>query len=89
MTLPRLGDTADIVTVLQWLVSEGQAVAADDAVLLVETDKANIEIPTPVAGVLVSRLVGDGDEVRTGTPVFVVEAAVASASDARSGVGRV
>ena len=71
--LPRLGDTADEVVVLEWLVQVGDRVAASEPVLRVETSKVDADVPSPVGGTLVEQLVRPGDEVHVGTPLAVVE----------------
>lgn len=73
VTLPKLGDTADEATVLEWLVATGRTVAEGEALVLVETDKVQAEVPAPVAGVLVAHLVGVDDDVPTGAALCVLE----------------
>lgn len=70
--LPRLGELVDTVVVLAWLCAEGDPVAEGDPLILVETDKVEMDVPSPVAGQLVSRLVSVDDEISTGTPFAVV-----------------
>lgn len=74
VVLPKLGDTTDEVVVSEWMVAEGERVAAGDVVLVVETDKTSAEVESPFDGVLVSQLVSPEQEIATGTPVFVVDA---------------
>lgn len=71
--LPRLADTVDEVVVAEWVRAVGDEVAVGDGLLTVETDKATVEVPTPVAGRLVAQLVSADDEITTGTPIAVVE----------------
>ncbi len=71
--LPRLGDTADEVVVLEWLVGTGQQVEANQAVLRVETSKVDADVPSPLGGTLVEQLVQPGDEVPVGAPLAVLE----------------
>lgn len=71
--LPRLGDTADEVVVLEWLVTLGDQVRVNHAVLRVETSKVDVEVVSPVAGTLVEQLVAPGDEVAIGSPIAVLE----------------
>ncbi len=66
--VPDLGDYAD-VPVIEIPVSPGQAIAKDQTLLVVESDKATLDIPSPVAGRLVEMLVGLGDTVSAGTLV--------------------
>ncbi|MCJ2021479.1 dihydrolipoyl dehydrogenase [Methylobacterium sp. E-065] len=64
--VPDLGDYAD-VPVIEIPVAPGQAVTRDQSLLVVESDKATLDIPSPVAGRLTEMLVGLGDRVSAGT----------------------
>ena len=71
--MPRAADTVDEFVVSEWLVEPGASVAAGDPIMKVETDKALVEIPSPVAGTLLEQLVSIDDEVSTGQPIAVIE----------------
>lgn len=71
--LPKLGDTADEVLVIQWVAAVGDELAEGDILFSAETDKIDVDVPCPVSGRLVERLVAEDDEVATGTPIAVVE----------------
>lgn len=71
--LPRVADTVDEVVVVEWLVEVGDTVTAGDALVNVETDKAVVQIPSPVGGVLREQLVAVDNEIKTGAAVAVVE----------------
>jgi pyruvate/2-oxoglutarate dehydrogenase complex dihydrolipoamide acyltransferase (E2) component len=73
VTLPRVSETIDEFYVVEWLVEVGGAVAADQPLLRVETDKAIVDIPSPVAGTLAEQLVAVDAEVATGAEVAVIE----------------
>lgn len=73
--MPRAADTVDEFVVSEWLIPVGAAVSAGDPLMRVETDKALVEIPSPVAGTLVEQLVAVDDEVSTGNPIAVIESA--------------
>ncbi|WCS25176.1 dihydrolipoyl dehydrogenase [Methylobacterium sp. NMS14P] len=81
--VPDLGDYAD-VPVIEIPVAPGQPVARDQTLLVVESDKATLDIPSPAAGRLVEMLVGLGDTVSAGTLVarLAVEAPEARAEPA-------
>ena len=64
--VPDLGDYAD-VPVIEIPVVPGQAVTRDQTLLVVESDKATLDIPSPAAGRLTEMLVGLGDRVSAGT----------------------
>ncbi|OZB85336.1 MAG: hypothetical protein B7Z48_06200, partial [Thiotrichales bacterium 12-47-6] len=73
MLLPDIGDLKG-VDVIEILVKEGDVVAVDDALLVLESDKATMEIPSPMAGKIVSLKVKVGDKVATGVLIAEVEA---------------
>jgi pyruvate dehydrogenase E2 component (dihydrolipoamide acetyltransferase) len=78
--VPDVGD-ADEVEVIEVLVAKGDAVAIDDPIVTLESDKATMELPSPVAGVVESVDVAVGDSVVEGTLLMVltVEAQESSA----------
>lgn len=71
--LPRLGDTAQSALLTEWLCSVGDDVAVGTALVMVETDKVTMEVPSPIAGRLVEQLVRIQDELDVGTPFCVIE----------------
>lgn len=73
MLLPDIGDFKG-VDVIEILVKDGDVVAVDDALLVLESDKATMEIPSPMAGKIVSLKVKVGDKVATGVLIAEVEA---------------
>ena len=75
VNMPRAADTVDEVVVSEWVVEPGVVVSAGDPIMLVETDKAIVEIPTPVAGTFLEQLVRADDEISTGTPIAIIESA--------------
>jgi pyruvate dehydrogenase E2 component (dihydrolipoamide acetyltransferase) len=70
--VPDIGDFSD-VPVVELLVAVGDTVAVEDPLVAIESDKATMELPTPVAGVVRELLVGVGDKVSEGTPIARVE----------------
>lgn len=72
--LPRVAETVDEVVVSEIAVEVGASISAGDILMRVETDKALVEVPSPVAGTVVEILVGVDDEVSTGAPIIVIEA---------------
>lgn len=71
--MPRVADTVDEVVISEWLIEVGASVAVGDVLMRVETDKAMVDVPSPVAGVLTAQLVAVDDEVVTGTPIAQLE----------------
>ncbi len=76
--IPNLGDGVDKADVARVMVHVGEMVAIDQSVLELETDKATVEVPSTVAGKIVSVSVKAGDKVKAGQVVFTVEAVAAS-----------
>ncbi len=72
ITVPDLGDASE-VEVIELLVSVGQAVEENDSLLVLESDKAAMEIPAPMAGVVTSIAVNLGDQVSTGSEMLSLE----------------
>jgi pyruvate/2-oxoglutarate dehydrogenase complex dihydrolipoamide acyltransferase (E2) component len=73
LKMPKLGDAVDAVVVVELLVKPGDAVAEGQAILVAETDKTQVEVPSPFAGTVVEIKVAVGDEVATGSPTITVE----------------
>ncbi|MEA3078734.1 MAG: hypothetical protein QOF05_142, partial [Sphingomonadales bacterium] len=81
--VPALGESITEGTLAQWLKKPGEAVAADEPIASLETDKVSVEVPSPVAGVLTEQLVQEGDEVAVGAVIARIdETATAGAAAA-------
>src|SRR2546423_1498502 len=81
VTMPQLGESVVEGTVVRWIVQVGQKVERDGPLVEVATDKANTEVPSPTAGVLVEVLAKEGAVVPVGAPLCRVdEAAQAQAA---------
>ncbi|MGU3407224.1 2-oxo acid dehydrogenase subunit E2 [Methylobacterium brachiatum] len=76
IALPDIGDYRD-VPVIELLVKPGDRLAVDDLILSIESDKATMEVPSPVAGTVRELLVAVGSKVSEGTPILMVEPAEA------------
>lgn len=78
--VPPLGESIVEATVSRWLKKEGDAVAAGDTLVELETDKITVEVPAVTAGVLTSRLKQEGDVVAVGADLAeIADGASASA----------
>jgi len=77
MTIPDLGG-AENVEVIEVCVAVGDAVSDGDSIVVVETDKASMEIPATGAGVITAINLKEGDTCNTGDPMIVVEVSGAS-----------
>src|SRR5712691_9097072 len=72
--LPDLGEGLTEGEIARWLVQEGQAIAEDDPLVEIATDKTTVEIPSPAAGVVTQILVAEGEIVPVGTVLVVIGA---------------
>lgn len=63
LQVPQIGESVSSVFIAGWLKQVGDFVAAGDPVVEVDSDKASMEVPSPVSGVLVEQLAAEGDEV--------------------------
>ncbi|GHC92279.1 2-oxoglutarate dehydrogenase complex dihydrolipoyllysine-residue succinyltransferase [Novosphingobium pokkalii] len=79
--VPTLGESVSEATVGQWLKKPGEAVALDEPIVSLETDKVAVEVPSPVAGVLGQILVAEGETVTVGALLGTVEDGVAAAGN--------
>ena len=73
VTLPSLGESVTEGIITQWFKKVGDAVARDEPLFEVSTDKVDSEMPSPAAGVLVEILAEEGDTVETGSRVAVID----------------
>jgi len=69
VVMPRLSDSMEEGTVLQWLKKVGDEVAVGDEIVEIETDKANMAYEADLAGTLTEILVEEGETVAIGTPI--------------------
>ena len=65
--VPALGESITEATIAKWLKNEGDAVEADEPIVELETDKVNLEVPSPVTGVLTEIASKDGSVVEVGS----------------------
>lgn len=71
--VPILGESITEATLGQWLKKPGEAVAADEPIASLETDKVAIEVPSPVAGVMGAYAVEEGATVNVGAVIASIE----------------
>ncbi|GAA6206969.1 dihydrolipoyl dehydrogenase [Cognatishimia sp. WU-CL00825] len=81
--VPDIGDF-DAVPVVSILVSVGDTVAAEDALIELESDKATMEVPSPAAGVVKEIKVAEGDNVAEGSLILVLETQDSAAPSAKA-----
>jgi 2-oxoglutarate dehydrogenase E2 component (dihydrolipoamide succinyltransferase) len=81
IVVPTLGESVTTATVARWMKQQGEAVAADEPLVELETDKVTVEVNAPVAGILSSVGIPEGMEVEVGAVLGAVDpAGVAPAS---------
>src|SRR5215207_656269 len=77
VAFPEMGDSVAEGTVLEWRVKPGDAVAVDDPLVEISTDKVDAELPSPVAGTIAEILVGADETVAVGSVLCRIEAGAA------------
>jgi len=82
--VPQAGESITEVQIGEWLKSEGDAVALDEAVVELETDKASMEVPAPAAGRLAKVLKQAGDTAKVGDVIAVIEPGAAAPAAGKS-----
>jgi len=75
VTLPKWGVTMQQATLTRWLVTEGEQVEGGQSIAEIETDKVDVALEAPVAGTLTKRCVLEGDVVKVGGLVAVIDEA--------------
>ena len=80
--VPTLGESVSEATVATWLKKEGDTVALDEPLLELETDKVTLEVNSPVAGVISSIIVQEGEDVEVGALLGEISREGAAASPA-------
>ena len=76
ITVPTLGESVTEATVSKWLKSQGEEVTADEPLVELETDKVNIEVPSPTSGVLGTIAVKEGETVNVGSLLGTINGSV-------------
>ncbi len=88
ITVPALGESVTEGSIGEWLKQPGEAVAADEPIASLETDKVAVDVPSPVAGVLTEHKAAVGDTVEVGAVIAVIdesgEAAPAAKTEAKA-----
>src|SRR5713101_6317173 len=85
VTMPQLGESGVEGTIVKWLAQPGQRIERDQPLVEIATDKANTEIPSPSAGVLVEVIAQEGAVVQVGGPLARLDdAGVAAGAGAQA-----
>ena len=77
--VPDIGEDGE-VDVIEVLVAVGDVIAEEDGLITLETDKATMDVPTPVAGTVVEVLINTGDKVKQGSLVIRLETSSGAAA---------
>jgi len=77
--VPTLGESVSDATIARWIKKAGEAVAADEPIVELETDKVTLEVPSPVAGKLGEIIAAEGETVEVGALLARVEEGAAGA----------
>ena len=80
ITVPTLGESVADATVARWIKKTGDAVAADEPVVELETDKVTLEVPAPAAGTLGEILAAEGATVEVGASLAMLNDGAAPAA---------
>src|SRR5579859_5712239 len=80
--VPTLGESVTEATIGRWFKKAGEAVAVDEPLVELETDKVTIEVPAPSAGVLGEIAAKDGDTVAVGALLGLINDGAAGAKPA-------
>lgn len=86
LIMPKMGESIMEATVLKWLKKPGDSVGQDESVLEVATDKVDTEVPSMYAGVLVKILAQEGEVVKVGKAIAILESDSAVASKTKAPV---
>ncbi|MCB0502376.1 MAG: 2-oxo acid dehydrogenase subunit E2 [Bacteroidetes bacterium] len=73
IVLPKISDNINVVTVTEILVKVGDKVEAEDSLITVESEKASLEVPTEFEGVIKEILVKEGEEVKIGATIVILD----------------
>ncbi|MDY0099139.1 MAG: dihydrolipoamide acetyltransferase family protein [Bacteroidales bacterium] len=73
IVLPAMGEGVIEATVIKWLISPGAVVREDDPLVEVATDKVDSEVPAPISGTVIETKVKEGDVVKVGEVIAVME----------------
>src|SRR5438309_471265 len=87
VVMPAMGDSVAEGTVLEWHKQEGDAVAAEETIVEISTDKVDAEVPAPVTGTIIKLHVAEGDTVAVGALLAEIQTTDDGSSPAHSSDG--
>jgi pyruvate dehydrogenase E2 component (dihydrolipoamide acetyltransferase) len=71
--MPQMGESIAEGTISVWLIDEGRAVKADEPLVTVSTDKADVDVPSPVSGVLTEIIAKEGETIQVGALIARID----------------
>jgi len=80
VVVPQLSESVSEATLMNWKKQAGEAVAADEILIEIETDKVVLEVPAPSSGVLAEIVKGDGSTVTSGELIAKIDSAAQAAA---------
>jgi len=81
MIMPKMGESIMECTILKWLKNEGDNISKDDSVVEVATDKVDTEIPSSYSGILSKILVKEGETIKVGKPIAIINSTIDKSDD--------
>jgi 2-oxoglutarate dehydrogenase E2 component (dihydrolipoamide succinyltransferase) len=88
MVMPKMGESIIEATILKWLKKPGDKIEHEESILEVATDKVDTEVPSLYAGVLQEILFKEGDVVKVGTPIAIIESEAAQQKPSKAVVSQ-
>ena len=82
LTMPDVGESVTEGTVVRWLKHEGDSVSLDEPIVEIETEKVEVEVPSPYEGRMTKILMQEGEVAAVGAPIAEFETAAAGAATA-------
>mgnify|MGYP000993558005 FL=1 len=73
LLLPKMGESVEEATIINWLKNIGDKITVDDLVVEIATDKVDSEVPSEVSGILIEKLCKVNDVVKVGQPLAIIE----------------
>lgn len=73
ITMPKMGETMTEGTVVKWLKQNGDKIVKGEALCEISTDKAVLEIESPVSGIFLKALINEGEQVPIETVIAIVD----------------
>ena len=73
--VPKLGDSAESIYLIEWKVSVGDKISEGDTLLIADTNKVEVELPSPVSGTVIEIFANVDEELPIGEPLCEIESA--------------